>query len=66
MIVKGRTIKATPNHRKRTFTLRLYYNGAYDRKYRTVQLSKEEFENCLYNTHNDWVQFLKSDDYYVV
>ena len=56
------TITATPNYSKRTFTLRTSHGN----KYRTNQLSKEEFESCEYNTSNDWKQFLKSDDYYVV
>lgn len=56
-----RTISATPNHSKRTFTLR---TGT--AKYRTIRLSKAEFNNSLYNTSNDWEQFLKSDEYYPV
>jgi hypothetical protein len=56
-----RTIKATPNHSARTYTLR---TGT--AKYRTIRMSKYEFNNCLYNTSNDWEQFLKTDEYYVV
>ena len=59
--ISGREIKATPNYSKRTFTLRV--DG---KKYRTVRLNKEEFETCEYNTQNDWEQFLRSDDYYLV
>jgi hypothetical protein len=29
-------------------------------------LSKEEFNSCLNNTGNDWVNFLKSSDYYKI
>ena len=60
------TIRATPNYSKRTFTLRCYQGGVMYAKYRTVKLSKEEFQSCEYNTNNDWYDFFKSDDYYVV
>ena len=56
------TISATPNHSARTFTLRTDTGF----KYRTIKLSQEEFNSCLSNTNNDWKQFLKSDDYYIV
>ncbi len=59
---RTKTITATPNHSKRTFTLR-DSNGA---KYRTIRLSQEEFQSCLHNTNNDWLQFLKSDAYYII
>ena len=36
-------IKVTPNHSKRTFTIRKYIDGKLFVKYRTIQLSKEEF-----------------------
>jgi hypothetical protein len=61
-----RLIKSTPNYRARTFTLRLYYNGELYKKLRTFKMSKEEFNSCLHNTNNDWNQFLKSDDYYLI
>jgi len=54
-------IKVKANQSKRTFTIRT--EAA---KYRTNQMSKEEFEICENNTSNDWAQFLKSDDYYKV
>ena len=57
----GREFKVSSNKSARTFTLRV--DGI---KYRTIQMSKEEFESCLNNTGNDWNQFLKSDDYYLV
>ncbi|RHJ76137.1 hypothetical protein DW103_17280 [Parabacteroides sp. AM08-6] len=59
--ITGREINVKANHSKRTFTIRV--EGS---KYRTVQLSKEEFNSCLHNTSNDWANFLKSDDYYLV
>ena len=60
-----KTIKATPNYTNRTFTIRTYINGKLNFKYRTIKLSKLEFENELNNTENDWSQFLKSNDYYL-
>ena len=66
MKVIGRTLTATPNHSARTFTLRIKYADGSMIKYRTIQTSKEDFESDLYNTENDWFQFLKSDNYYKV
>jgi hypothetical protein len=62
-----KTIKATANHARRTFTLRVYHNGKLEFKYRTFKLDKGAFDACLYNTTTDWLQFLKkSDEYYLV
>ena len=41
-------------------------NGSFNNKYRTIKLSIEEFQSELNNTENDWNQFLKSSDYYIV
>ena len=57
----GRELTVTPNYSKRTFTLRT--NGF---KYRTLVMSSQEFNSALYWTGNDWVQFLKTDEYYRV
>lgn len=60
--ITGAIIKVAANHRSRTFTIKTE-----TAKFRTLPMSKNEFNNCLYNTGNDWQQFLKSsDDYYVV
>lgn len=60
--ISGREIKATPNHKERTFTIRVDVG-----KYRTNKMSKYEFESCLSNTANDWQQFLNtSGDYYLI
>ena len=59
--ISGREINATPNHSKRTYTIRTSSG-----KYRTLPMSKEEFNSCRHNTANDWNQFLKSNDYYKV
>ena len=60
------TIKATANQSKRTFTLRCYVDGKMYAKYRTTQMSQEEFDSEEFNTENDWQQFLKTDNYYKV
>ena len=60
------TIRVASNQRQRTFTIRKYINGKLFTKYRTIQLSQQEFDRESHNTENDWKQFLKSDDYYIV
>jgi arsenate reductase-like glutaredoxin family protein len=57
----GETLKISANHSKRTFTIRTDVA-----KYRTIRLSKEEFQSCLNNTGQDWRVFLRSSDYYKV
>ena len=59
--ITGETLKISANHAKRTFTIVNSYA-----KYRTIPLSKEEFNSCLDNTGDDWDEFLKSSDYYKV
>ena len=59
--VSGREIKVSSNKAKRTFTIKT--DSA---KYRTNTMSKEEFNNCQYNTGNDWQDFLNSEDYYKI
>lgn len=59
--ITGETLKVSANHSKRTFTIVKSYA-----KYRTIPLSKEEFNSCLNNTGNDWVHFLRSGDYYKI
>ena len=58
------TIKVTANQSKRTFTIIKYIDGKLFAKYRTVEMSQDEFDSEDMNTENDWKQFLKSDDYY--
>ena len=62
------TIEATPNHSKKTFTIRKKWSDGTITKYRTHPTSRREFESDLNNTPNDWKQFLRSSDgeYYVV
>ena len=59
--ITGREFKVSANKSKKTFTIRT--NGS---KYRTLPMSKEEFEHAQYWTGNDWMQFLKTDEYYEV
>jgi hypothetical protein len=59
-------ITATPNYSKRTFTIREYEKEKLVSKYRTLPMSVEEFEKEEMNTENDWRQFLKTDNYYIV
>ena len=61
-----KTIIATPNYTKRTFTIRIFIKGKLNNKYRTIKLSNQEFETELNNTENDWRQFLKSNNYFLV
>lgn len=57
--MRQKQIIATPNYSKLTFTIR---KGA--SKYRTNQLSKEEFNENVWNTSSDWENFLKTSLYY--
>ncbi len=58
-----RTVKATPNFSKGTFTLRTSDGW----KYRTIKMRGREFESCLGNTSNDWLDFLRyTTDYNTV
>lgn len=41
-------IKATQNKRYRTYTLRRYHNNKVIAKYKTLELSKEEFKQFAY------------------
>lgn len=61
-----KTITATPNNKNKTFTIRTYLNGKINNKYRTVKLSKQEFQSESNNTQSDWFEFLKSSDYYLI
>jgi len=60
------TITVTANYSKRTFTIRKYDDGNLYAKYRTYPMSKAEFEDAEMNTNNDWKDFLKTNNYYVV
>lgn len=59
--ISRRTLKVSANQSKRTYTIKTE-----SATYRTIKLSKEEFEECWYNTGNDWQNFLRGADYYKV
>ena len=61
-----RELQVSLNYSKRTYTLKFKYSDGATIKYRTTPMSKEDFNNNLLNTENDWLQFLKTDDYYKV
>ena len=59
--------KVTPNFRKRTFTIRVQnLTGKIVFKYRTIIFDEEEFNSMEYNTQNDWYNFMKTDEYYLI
>jgi len=60
------TIKVKSNKANRTFTIRKYIDNKFLAKYRTCEMTKDEFNSEEMNTENDWKQFLKSDNYYKV
>lgn len=64
--VKKSKIIATGNKTNRTFTIREYEQDGTIRKYRTLKMSKEEYEKEKDNTEQDWKQFLKGEEYYTV
>lgn len=55
------TIRVNSNESKRHFTIKT--DGG---TFRTIPMTKREFEESEMNTGNDWVQFLKTDEYYRV
>ena len=57
--MKKTETKAAPNYLKRTFTIRK--KGS---KYRTNQMTHEEFSENEMNTSSDWDNFLKTSLYY--
>jgi hypothetical protein len=56
-------MKITSNKSRRTFTIRKE-----NAKFRTLQMSRDEFDECEYNTTEDWEYFLRTQggNYYEV
>ena len=56
-------MKITSNKSKRTFTIRKE-----SAKFRTLEMSRDEFNECNNNTNEDWKDFLRtqSGNYYEV
>jgi len=69
---RKRYYKVTPNHGKRTFTIRvqmhLHPNLAEKTvfKYRTNVFDQDEFDSMYFNTQIDWDNFMKNDEYYLI
>jgi|GEM_PF-2454824 len=60
--ITGRKLSVSSNNSSRTFTIR---TDSF--KYRTTRMSKQEFNESLSMTGNDWQHFLNStSDYYKV
>ena len=59
--ITGAGISVKANNSKRTYTIRR--EGF---KYRTYQMTREEFASTWYWTANDWQHFLKTDEYFRV
>ena len=53
--------KATPNYSKRTFTIRTKSS-----KYRTLPMSKIEFNEALFNTSHDWYVYIKTNEVIII
>lgn len=66
MEARNQTLKVTANKSSKTFTIRTFVDKKLSSKYRTFKMSKIEFEQNEYMTENDWKQFLKTNDYYLV
>jgi hypothetical protein len=59
--ITGQTFYVSTNYSLRTFTI--YTESA---KYRTLKMSQDEFNDAIYNTGNDWQNFLLTSNYYKV
>ncbi len=64
--MKNETITSKANQSKRTFTIRKYIDGKLFAKFRTYEMSDDDFFAEEMNTENDWKAFLKSDYYFEV
>jgi 5-methylcytosine-specific restriction endonuclease McrBC GTP-binding regulatory subunit McrB len=53
--ISGRTILVRPNFSKRVFTIKTESG-----KYKTYKLSRPEFDENLFNTGNDWQNYLRT------
>jgi len=59
-------ISAKPNYSKRTFTIRKYNGKDLIAKFRTTEMSEEEFMESEYNTEGDWEDFLKMNECIII
>lgn len=60
------TIKAKANNSKKTFTIRKYIDGKLFSKFRTMTMSKDEFEEMDMYSESDWKNYLRRDQSYRV
>ena len=51
-------MKVTSNKSKRHYTITTGSGSVY----RTTKMTKEEFEECDYNTDKDWLNYLKAEE----
>lgn len=54
-------LSTTSNKSKRTFTITLNGN-----KYRTLPMTRKEFEEATYWSETDWKNFLKTNQYTII
>jgi len=59
--ITGREIFVRENKTARSFTIKTESG-----KYRTMPMSRDEFNEAQHNTGNDWANFLKGSDYFPV
>jgi hypothetical protein len=59
--ISGRELLVRPNFSKKVFTIKTYVAT-----YRTYKLPAHEFDENLFNTGNDWQNFLGSTQNYFV
>ena len=60
------TITSKSNKAERSFTIRKYIDGKLFSKFRTMTLSKDEFEEMEMYTENDWKNYLRTEQSYTV
>lgn len=58
--ISGRVFEVRENNKARIFTIKS--NGT---TYKTLQMTKRQFQECCYNTGNDWADFFKNEYYFL-
>jgi hypothetical protein len=59
-----KSIIASSNRTSRTFTIRKYEVAKCYAKFKTLPMSRQEFEDMEYWTQGDWEYYLKSEQSY--
>ena len=57
----AKSIKVTSNKRERTFTITTEAGT-----FKTLPMSREEFEDAQYNTPGDWIDFIRREECEVI